>query len=331
MDRRTFISTGLSASALAALGTGAEAAAEESVPTGTAALPVTGTFLDEITYDIPSQNWGAEQWRADFDAMKAIGIDTVIIIRSGLRGKTLFPSKVLGTDPGDDLPRLFLEEAAKRGMKLFFGNYDSAEWGKPGAWKREIEINRGFMKEIWERYGSYSAFAGWYLSHETSHSRFHFREITMELSELAKTLSSGKPVLMSPYYPSRKIYPDEGLDPGEFAENWRQMLKGITTVDYAAFQDGTAALGELDAYLSQAKAVMDDLGITLWNNVETFTRDMPIKFPPIDFREMREKLVIAGRYAVKNITFEFSHFMSPNSLYPSAWNLYRRYREFFHL
>lgn len=23
---------------------------------------ITGTFLDEITHDIPSQNWGQEEW-----------------------------------------------------------------------------------------------------------------------------------------------------------------------------------------------------------------------------------------------------------------------------
>ena len=74
---------------------------------------------------------------------------------------------------------------------------------------------------------------------------------------------------------------------------------------------------------------MDELGIELWNNVETFTRDMPIKFPPIDFRELTEKLKISARYATKNITFEFSHFMSPNSCYLSARNLYKRYCEYF--
>ncbi len=331
MDRRTFISTGLSASTLVALGNYPQTSAQGDTPVENKALPITGTFLDEITYDIPSQNWGPDQWRADFDAMQAIGIDTVIIIRSGLRTRTVFPSKVIGSDPGEDLARLFLEEAAKRKMSLFFGNYDSAEWGKPGMWKREIEINREFMKDIWNRYGSYPSFTGWYLSHESSHSRFHFRDITMELSELAKTLSPGKPVLISPFYPSRRIYTEEGLDPGEFADNWRQLLKGITTIDYAAFQDGTAPLGELDAYLKQAKMVMDEAGIKLWNNVETFSRDMPIKFPPIDFRELREKLIISARYATKNITFEFSHFMSPNSFYPAARNLNGRYREFFNL
>jgi len=295
------------------------------------ALPITGTFLDEITFDIPSQNWGPAEWRADFDAMRAIGIDTVIIIRAGLRRETLFPSKVFGTSPPEDLAKFFLEESAARKMKLYFGNYDSWEWAQKGTWKEEIDLNKRFMQEIHERYESSPAFAGWYLTHETSHHRFHFREIYRELSEHAKKLAPGKPVLISPYYPARKIYGDEGLSPGAFADSWRQMLLGITTIDYAAFQDGTASLDELEAYLGQAKLVMDELGIQLWNNVETFTRDMPIKFPPLDFRELRQKLLIAARYATKNITFEFSHFMSPHSCSPAARNLCRRYREYFHI
>jgi hypothetical protein len=28
------------------------------------------------------------------------------------------------------------------------------------------------------------------------------------------------------------------------------------------------------------------------------------------------------------LTFEFSHFLSPNSIYPSALNLYQRHREY---
>jgi hypothetical protein len=290
-------------------------------------LPITGTFIDEITFDIPSQNWGPEEWRADFDAMKAIGIDTVIIVRGGLRRDTVFPSSVIGTDPPADLARLFLEEAAQRGMQLLFGTYDSWEWARTGAWREEIELNRRFMKEVAERYASFPSFAGWYLTHETSHRRFHFRELYAELSEHAKMLTPQKKVLISPFYPSRKIYGDEGLEPDEFADNWRQMLHGITTIDYAAFQDGTAPLERLDQYMASARAVMDELGIRFWNNVETFTRDMPQKFPPIDYRELLTKPAISTAYAEKNITFEFSHFMSPNSCAPAAQNLYRRYCE----
>lgn len=294
-------------------------------------LPITGTFLNEVTFDIPSQNWGPVEWAADFDAMREIGIDTVIIIKGGLRKETLFPSKVIGTSTPFDLARVFLDEAEKRGMNLFFGTYDSWEWARNGTWKEEIALNLRFMDEVWQRYGEHGAFAGWYLTHETSHRRFHFREIYQDISEHAKILTPDKPVLISPFYPAKKIYGDDALTPEEFCDNWLQMLDGITTIDYAAFQDGTAALDELPAYLTQAKRVMDELDITLWNNVETFTRDMPIKFPPIDFRELQEKLVVATGIVKKNITFEFSHFMSPNSCYPAARNLYRRYCEYFNI
>ena len=64
------------------------------VPRGTG-LPITGTFLDEISHDIPHQNWGEKEWDRDFKYMKAMGIDTVIDIRSGYRKFITYPSPYL--------------------------------------------------------------------------------------------------------------------------------------------------------------------------------------------------------------------------------------------
>lgn len=50
-----------------------------------ACMKITGTFLDEISHDIPHQNWGADEWDRDFRAMRAISIDTVVMIRCGYR------------------------------------------------------------------------------------------------------------------------------------------------------------------------------------------------------------------------------------------------------
>jgi len=36
-------------------------------------LPVTATFLDEISHDIPHQNWGAKEWNTDFFHMENNG------------------------------------------------------------------------------------------------------------------------------------------------------------------------------------------------------------------------------------------------------------------
>ena len=58
-------------------------------------IKITGTFLDEISHDIPHQNWGEKEWDRDFRYMKAIGIDTVIVIRSGYRKFITYPSPYL--------------------------------------------------------------------------------------------------------------------------------------------------------------------------------------------------------------------------------------------
>ena len=33
-------------------------------------MPIKATFLDEISWDIPHQNWGKKEWDQDFKAMK---------------------------------------------------------------------------------------------------------------------------------------------------------------------------------------------------------------------------------------------------------------------
>lgn len=71
-------------------------------------------------------------------------------------------------------------------------------------------------------------------------------------------------------------------------------------------------------------------GMECWTNVESFDRDMPIRFLPIKWEKFLFKLDAARRAGMQNvITFEFSHFMSPNSAYPQAGHLYDRYCDYF--
>ena len=89
-------------------------------------LKITGTFLDEISYDIPHHNWGVEEWEKDFLAMKSIGIDTVIMIRCGLRKYMTYNSDVLqkrtnGLKPYTDLVEMFLQLSDKHDMNFYFG------------------------------------------------------------------------------------------------------------------------------------------------------------------------------------------------------------------
>ena len=77
-------------------------------------MRITATFLDEISHDIPHQNWGREEWDADFRAMKAFGIRTVVMIRCGWKRWMTYPSAYLmkeksGFEPPVDLLGMFLE------------------------------------------------------------------------------------------------------------------------------------------------------------------------------------------------------------------------------
>ena len=87
-----------------------------------------------------------------------------------------------------------------------------------------------------------------------------------------------------------------------------------------------------DAFFSVNKKMADKYGMQCWTNAETFDRDMPIKFLPIKFDKLRLKLEAAKRCGYdKAITFEFPHFLSPQSVYGAAGNLYNRYKEYFNI
>jgi uncharacterized membrane protein YgcG len=110
---------------------------------------ITATFLDEISHDIPSANWGRDEWKRDFGAMRDAGIDTVVLIRAGHRDRATFDSRVLRSRHRhlivqDDLVRWFLDLAAEHGMGFWFGTYDSGEHWMNGDPATEARINRDF-------------------------------------------------------------------------------------------------------------------------------------------------------------------------------------------
>ena len=109
--------------------------------------PITGTFIDEITYDIPSSNWTREEWASDFDNMTEVGIDTLIICRAVFDGKCIYPSKIFPTfkDEDDDFAGFILAEAAKREMDVYLSGYISNLAWNGGGWRAEIVENKKFV------------------------------------------------------------------------------------------------------------------------------------------------------------------------------------------
>ncbi len=306
-------------------------------------MRMTATFLDEISHDIPHQNWGRAEWDADFAHMRKAGIDTVVLIRCGYRDWLTYPSAILqqweaAFRPPVDLVRLFLELAEKHGLSFYFGLYDSGKYWISGDYETEADLNRRVIDEVWREYGSSRAFAGWYLSQECSRKVGRIIDLYAGLGRHCKAVSGGLPVLISPYIDGAKsvsafgseISRVGGASLGEHEADWDEIMAGIAgAVDLVAFQDGHVDFHELEAFLTVNQRLADRHGLTCWTNTETFDRDMPIKFLPIKWEKLLFKLMAAERAGIKNaITFEFSHFMSPQSAYLQAGHLYNRYLEY---
>jgi hypothetical protein len=293
-------------------------------------LPISGTFLDEITHDIPSQNWGESDWRREFALYRQIGIDTVIIIRAGYRNKCIFPARSLPDllPVYDDLGELFFSLADEAGLNVYLGTYDSGRHWMRGAWWTEVDLNKAFVDEAAQRYGHHKSFAGWYLCHETSRNDVNIVELFNEIGRHCKA-AKALPVLISPFPQGAKQFSgSDVMSLDESFDHWSRIFSETAgAFDICAFQDGQIHYQELPRFHEGIGELGKRFGVRIWSNVETFDRDMPIKFPPADWRNLRFKLEAASRSVEKIITFEFPHFMSPHSCYPAAHKLFERYTE----
>lgn len=305
-------------------------------------MPIKATFLDEISWDIPHQNWGPKEWDKDFKSMKKMGINTVVLIRSGL-GKWVaapFQSLLKSEDvyyPPIDLVEMFLTLADKYGMAFYFGMYDSGKYWQEGLFQKEIDLNMSLIDEVWSKYGHHKSFQGWYLSQEISRRTKNMSKIYAEVGKHAKAVSNNLPTMVSPYIHGVKtdqvMSGDKALSVKDHEEEWDEILSNVNgAVDIMAFQDGQVDYHELFDYLVINKKLADKYNIKCWTNIESFDRDMPIRFLPIKWEKLLLKLDAARRAGMENaITFEFSHFMSPNSTYLQAGHLFNRYCEHFRI
>lgn len=288
-------------------------------------MKITGTFIDEITYDIPSSNWSRSQWKKEFEYMESIGLDTVIFIRGGFENKCIFPSKSLNLPDYPDFVDFVFKETLKRNINVFFGLYISnLDWNN-GDWKGEIEKNKEFIKEVYKRYGSYPNFVGWYVPHEQDRDYLNLAKTIGGLTYLCKETDQNKKVLISPFFHTQIITKDGYFSPEQHYKEWDRIFNFCKDIDICAFQDGTSPIELMPDFYNLTKKLCQKYNIEHWVNVETFERDVRCTYYPIKYEELERKLSLHSEYAEKLITFEFSHFMSPQSIYPSAHNLYERY------
>ena len=208
-------------------------------------MPINATFLDEISWDIPHQNWGVEEWDKDFRAMRDMGINTVVLIRAGLGRWIAAPfESILATEdvyyPPVDLVEMFLCLADKYDMAFYFGMYDSGKYWHEGDYLKEIDLNIKLIDEVWAKYGHHKSFQGWYLSQEVSRRTKNMTKIYAEVGRHAKEVSGNLPTMVSPYIHGVKtdqvMGGDKATTVSEHEYEWNEILSNLQgVVDILAF------------------------------------------------------------------------------------------------
>ena len=293
-------------------------------------LPITGTFLDGISSDIPSNNWTPDIWEREFARYQRDGVTEAYIIRVGWKDSAMFESKVMKTTlvPEMDMVQLFLDLGAKYGVRIYMGLFDTSRFWRLNDWRSEVAVNRELIHELNERYGKHPAFYGWYMSHEGS-MEYHQTRIWRPLCREIRKFDTTRPIFVSPRYAGKKWRPDMPIPPQVHTQHFEVILEEMEGLIQAyAPMDGHVPFNELESYMSVTAEVLEKFGAEYWSNLETFDRDMPWKFPPLEFAKLKFKLDLAQKYVSKVISFEIPHFLSPDSLYLSAHTLYRRYHDY---
>ena len=303
---------------------------------------VTGSFFtiqltniwNGMNWNDQCKEWKEENWRALVADQHELGIDTLINLQMALWTLPLFPDperkvgksiKLGCPDPA----MVVLDEAAKRGMKVWLG---LGLWGRVSEiadyrglskpWPEEwFQWNRVLAETLVSRYSDMDSFAGLYLPVELSgdpeYGGTRFAEENVELyerliSESVRPVAADVPVFMSPAI----------LQPGDYSALTKQLERlDVQTIAYQNLgkrgQSNPEDYERIDLAAEAFELLApahEKAGIKLWANCENFSRCVPRTWRPVTFtgeiERFKHQLRVCSPHAEKVITWVYQGVMN---------------------
>ena len=371
MDRREFVKH--TATGLAAAATGlspwqkqspGNQKTAENAPQAQKLL--TGSFMNvfhpnvwSMAYSDETARWGEDSWRAVLRDMHNIGMDTVIWANTALWGRPFFSGyektvgkrlRILGCQ---DPLMVCAEEADRLGMKIFYGfglrgrvsqvrDYSGMEPYWPKVF---FTWNRALAVALIERYGDRPSFAGLYNPYEFSQKAFMGDDDPINLYkklilEYLRPAIGNVKIMISPGCLGSKLT-EAQLD------NVPRVMEQMD-IDILAPQDCAGrdyfdapiekALKRVRAQVRAYKRIrkpLNDAGITLWANCETFAREhchpdgRKVSIAG-SFERIKQQMALQAPHVEKLITWIYPGVMNKrtelvNIGHPSTDKLYHKY------
>lgn len=302
----------------------------------------TGTFVQLLA---DHAAWDASRWETLFAAMRAIGVDEVVVQWSVNGVTPVYASRHFKTPPQASLPAV-LAAARSQGMRLIVGLvHDPAFWSKI---ERDPKLVRVYFRrlcldslatagEIANLAGDNPAFAGFYIPQEIDDRNWldpaRRKVLITYLGELTRGLhdiAPDAPVAISGFS-------NAFAEPGLLEQCWEDILRQ-TGIDRVLFQDGVGVAKlrptETGIFLAAVSRAARTVGRTFTPVVETFTQvdgqpinDKPFRAVPADLERIRRQLAMAEAVPHTGIVaFSLPEYCSPLAG-PRAAALYNGYKQ----
>ncbi len=283
--------------------------------------------------------WGLDQWsqaevEALFVSMKKDGVETVLLPIPV--GKQAFhDSDILPNTLGYDAYAWLFDLAEKYGMEVvlpgicytYYGQFQGKGWDP----RADLDMNKRFCRELFEKYGDRKNIWGWYIPHETG-DRTHRGDIMTILRELPpflKQLTPDRKVSHSPWFTSRLTIGEDATTPAKFAAEWDAMLSEIEDIDVFLIQDATAPREEIGDWFAAAAPVFRKHGVELWSVVELFHREPVLDLTSCKpFEQVLGQMRMAAPYVDRYACWEYQNFLYPLSPLSGVAELSRKYRAY---
>ena len=324
-----------------------------------ACKPVLNGILWNVGYsifptEIDDSSESMRLWDAEFDAMRHIGLDTVLVF-TGIPN-ALETASLPG---GQDVIEKIAIECDRCGMSMLIAAGGRSRWGVDLKMPDEMRLISEYIDTVHARYGHHRSFAGWYIDYEFSllpNLKKELMELYRETVILCKAKSPGLPVVASPFFspPTETNIMNFGYhEPQEYYDYWSDMISS-SHFDVLSLQDnGGQHLSyfeesDTEPYIAAFAKACSDNGCRFWGNVETgefltgsareFTekygprgnvhlKEMKNGWRPVPIERLKRKLRTMSRYSEKNLSWGYQGFYRP-SLGAKEAAAYRDYETF---
>ena len=197
-----------------------------------------------------------------------------------------------------------------------------------------VERSIDIAQDIYNKFGNYSSFGGFYYSIEIANNivlnnEKHWDILAWTLDSVAAEVYKlgGKRLAISPFF---NTHSDQGFMTAEkYGEMWDYMLSKLSTKNLVVMlQDGAGVepntIGKIEPFYRAVSDACKKNGITFWGNSELFTNPsgdrMASTSQPTNIEMLLEQMKIASEFADTFVCFSYLSMDSYTQTLPSFLN-----------